>query len=116
MASTTSARAFRVRGLECDTSIDQLLAAIECEKQSSSKRRILLKTVAPSTKQAAKLERPVCSLARQDKLATATVLCASTHTKTQAMNKVACEVKGVDIDCRFDGLTVLQAAEAAHIE
>ena len=111
-----SSRAFRVRGLKPDTTIDQLQDLVEPFTQTLTKHRVLPNPFVSSVSQTSLAERPICSVARQDDFATATVLCASSERKVQAIRRLADSIKDCEVDCNFDGLTVLHTADNAEIE
>ena len=61
------------------------------------------------------MDQPCCSLAPQNDFLTGTVSFATADAKSQAMELLA-EAQEWNFDDRFDGLTVLKAAEEIDIE
>ena len=60
------------------------------------------------------IDQPTCVLAPQNDFSTATVSFASADTKNKMLKRLA--VEGWEFDDRFDGLTVLRAAEEIDVE
>ena len=62
------------------------------------------------------ISKPACFLAQQGDFVTATISFASPDLKAQAMKAMADKANQWEIDDRFDGLTVLEAADEIEIE
>ena len=116
MSPTLSSRSLRVRGLQSDTSIDQLHNAMQALAKPKRRSKYgLFSSTAASTIEA---DKPACFLARQGDFVTATVSFASPAAKTQAIKNVNDKdiAKDWEVDDNFDGITVLRDANDIEIE
>ena len=108
MPLKSSSRTIRVRGLSTNLSLDDFRSeASRLNKAAGESRRFGSLTRGPST--ASDLE---CSLALQGDEKTGTVTFESADFKKKAIK----ETKDWEVDDKFDGLTVLHAADKIELE
>lgn len=112
MSPTTSCRSLRIRGLSLTTQLSEIheagMKALTPRKRSLVARVAIYKAdTTPDTL--------ICSLAAQNDDVTGIVTFPSPNAKEMAKKNLIDEM-GWTCDDHFDGMTVLQAPEAANLE